>query len=311
MKNQILIALPPPMLWQDFEQLTLDRVQFIHNTQNAHKYGNQGSAQNGVDVFCRSDSDGRIGIQCKRAGKNDAQGRKKPGGLKVADLEREVILADGYKGGLDHYIIATTVSRSTKIQDEAERLSTLNLQQGKFSVQVWFWEDYIATLHRSATMLQFFYGNVLQLQGMYSADHQILNLFQMAFSRPAFNVRLCAEDTGTGLSDALADTEQALNIGRLKDRKTKHDLHVAPGGISMLSNTTWRDHANVALALVKNARAKLKKAIDDDGLVIATHSIIVRDAQAAAEIDDLRGQAVRAINLALADAELPEVESDL
>lgn len=312
MKNQITMALPPPMLWQDFEQLTLDMAQFIYKTQHAHKYGNPGSTQNGVDVFCRSGQGNlKVGIQCKRAGRTDAQGRTKPGGLKVADLAMEAALAEGYANGLDHYIIATTLSRKTTIQDEAERLSDLYQMRGLFSVQVWFWEDYIAALHRSAEMLEYYYSNVLQLKGMYSPDHQILHLFHMAFSRPAFNVRLSDEDTGTGLKEALQDTEKALNIGHLQDRTTKQLLHVAPGGLSMLANSVWQSHAREALNYVKQARSELKKAIDDERLVITPHRIIVMDGMVAALLDDLRKRAVTAINRALADAQLPEVESDL
>lgn len=306
------MALPPPLLWQDFEELTLDMAKFLYKTQNATKYGNQGAAQNGVDVFCRSGVDNaRIGIQCKRSGKTDALGRMKPGGLTVAELSKEVLNAESYPNGLDHYIIATTLSRKTKLQDEAERLSSINLIANKFSVQIWFWEDFIAALHRSAEMLNYYYSNVLQLKGMYSVDHQILQLIQMAFSRPAFNVRLCNEDTGTGLQDALRDTETALNVGHLQDRMTKHSIFVAPGGLSMITNSVWKNHAKAALQLIKEVRAEMRDAIKDERLLLTPNRIIVTDGQTAANIDKLRKNAIDEINQALRSAGIAEVETDL
>lgn len=306
------MALPPPLLWQDFEQLTLDMARFIYKTENAYKYGNQGAIQNGVDVFCRSEPEGtRIGIQCKRSGKTDALGRMKPGGLTVAGLANEVAAAESYPNGLDHYIIATTQSRKTKLQDEANRLTERNLAAGKFRIQIWFWEDFISALHRSGEMLNYYYAHVLELKGMYSADHQILHLFQMAFSRPAFGIKLCNEDTGPGLGEALRDTETALNTGHLRDRVTKHSILVAPGGYLMITNQDWRNHATEARKIVIQARAALTRAVKTKDILIYPDRIVAMNGSIAASIDGLRKMAIERINQALNGAGMQEVETDL
>src|ERR1043166_963866 len=72
--RQIALALPPPRFVQEFEELPKDVVRFVFNDPGATNYGNQGAAQDGVDVFGRQDQRGRlIGVQCKRKGRNDAK----------------------------------------------------------------------------------------------------------------------------------------------------------------------------------------------------------------------------------------------
>lgn len=312
MRSQITMALPPPLLWQDFEQLTLSKAKFIFDDFNAQSYGNPGAPQDGVDVYCRNGRAGeRIGIQCKRSGRIDALGRPLPGGLKVRELAHEVNQAKRFRGGLSHYIVATTQPRIVALQDEAERLNELNIKASLFTVQIWFWEDYISALHRSADLLQWYYANVLQLKGVYNPDHQILYLLHVAFSRPAFNVRMYAEESGVGLQEALRDTEKALNTGQLQDRISSRMLHVAPGGISLLANPIWREHAKEALKCVQEARAAYKHAVDNGSLVSTAERIIIRDSRVAHHLDTLRRKAIDAINDALREAQLPLVESNL
>jgi len=306
------MALPPPRYWQEFEELTKDVLRYAFNDPGASNYGNQGAPQKGVDVFGREDQRGRlIGVQCKRRGRHDAQGRTLAGGLKVSQLAPEIQNAKSFTPKLDHYVLATTDSRQKAIQDEERRLNEAQIIAGSFSFQVWFWEDFLSYLHKYAPLLNWYYNRVLELKGVYSVDHQILYLFQMAFSRPAFSTQLAKEDSGSGLFDALKDTEKALATGELRDRETKGLLRAGPGGVGMLSNSTWRRDMEYIVSLVKQARAKYKQARDDRQIIEYPDGVSVLDFSVAHDLDKLRGDAIRLLNVVLTDAGLPEVVSPL
>ena len=311
--GKIDLALPPPRLWQQFEALTKDVVQHNYNDKTATAYGNQGAPQHGVDVYGRENGRGtKIAVQCKRLGKTDSAGRMLPGGLKLEHLETEIENAKSFPGGLEHFILATTDTRKVKIQDEERRLNELQIKSGSFTFQVWFWDDYLGFLHKYAPLLRWYYEHILELKGVYSVDHQILYLFHMAFSRPAFTTKLTAEESGSGLFDALQDTETAINAGQLKDRQTKGLLRVAPGGAGMISKLSWRNEIGKALQKVQEARAAYKTARDDAKTIIEhPKGVEVRDWAVAQQLDQLRGDAIRTLNRVLVEAELPEVVSAL
>lgn len=310
--NKISMVLPPPRLWQEFEELTKDVARFRFNDSGAKNYGNQGSAQNGVDVYCCEGGSGHlIGIQCKRRGTFDAKGRALPGGLKIADLALAIKEAQTFAQPLKRFILATTDSRKTEIQDEELRLNAIQLQSGGFSFEVMFWEDYLSELHRHGELLKWYYQHILELKGVYSPDHQILYLFHVAFSRPAFTTPFLNEESGPHLVDALRDTETALNTGQLKDRETKGLIRSAPGGLTLIAEATWRTAAEDALRFVREARSKYKTFKDAGDLIEISTGVKALKQSVACELDRLRGDAIRALNKALKAAELPEVISPL
>lgn len=309
--GQITMALPPPLLWQQFETLTKDVAEHAFtNIGGFQNYGTQGSAQNGVDVF--GDHNSKItGIQCKRLGKFNAQGQMLPGGLKIKHLNTEISLAEKFSSPLSHYIIATTDGRTTSLQDEALKINEKRKSLGKFTFQIWFWEDYLSYLHKYSPLLNWYYENILEQKGVYSTDHQILYLLHMAFSRPAFNTKLTAEESGNGLFVALKDTETAINTGQLKDRLDGSLIRIAPGGVGFLLNTDWRKKIEEALNLVKNARSEYKKAKDVGSISESTHRVFIRDFDVAIKIDDSRRKAIELVNEVLVSASLPQINSSL
>jgi hypothetical protein len=309
--SQVAMVLPPPKLWQDFEELTLDVAKIRFEDPSAKAYGNQGAAQNGVDVFCTDQSIGLVGIQCKRLGKNDANGNPLPGGLKVKHIDAEIAKAENFSSPLKHYVIATTDSRRTAIQDHQIAINAQRKQAGEFTFDVWFWDDFLGDLHKHSQLLQWYYDNILQLTGVYSFEHQILYLLQMAFSRAAFTTPIYQEGGSTELADALKDTEKALNTGQLKDRETTSILRVAPGGIGMIKNPSWSKRLEEVLRLIKEARSVYRKAKNQDLIVELSHSLEIRDHQVAQKLDQIRGDAVRELNIVLLDAGLNEVQSPL
>lgn len=310
--SQITMVLPPPRLWQEFEELTKDAARFFFNDPAAKNYGNQGAPQNGVDVYCNENQTGRlIGIQCKRLGKTDTNGKALPGGLKPTHLETELKKARKFDPNLKHFIIATTDSRQTSIQDAERWLNEQQIRAGAFTFQVWFWEDFLGFLHKYSDLLQWYYDRILQMKGVYNLDHQILYLLSIALSRPAFSTRLDAEERGEHLFEALRDTETAFNTGQLRDRGTKGLIRAAPGGATMIGNSAWRSDVQRSLEQVQEARRKYKLAKDAGDIVELPHGVIVRDHLVGHEINQLRGTAIRILNGILKQAGLPEVVTSL
>ncbi len=124
----------PPKHWQDFEDqcLKLWRPRLV----DAKKNGRGGQQQAGVDVFGREPKSGDWwGIQCKQ------RTRWPPRALTVGEIEQEVAQAEGFKPKLAHFIVATTAARDAKTQTFVRQLSDRRRAQGKFSVDLYAWDD--------------------------------------------------------------------------------------------------------------------------------------------------------------------------
>lgn len=124
----------PPANWQDFEDLCLKlwRPRLI----DAKKNGRTGQPQAGVDIFGRDPkTEAWVGIQCKQ------KGRWPPKVLKIRQIKKEIRKAAKFKPPLSHFIIATTAERHGKSQEYVRRLRFWRRKSGKFSVDLFAWDD--------------------------------------------------------------------------------------------------------------------------------------------------------------------------
>ncbi len=125
---------PPPSHWQDFEDLCLKlwRPRLI----DAKKNGRSGQPQAGVDIFGRDPTtEAWVGIQCKQ------KGRWPKKVLTVGEIEAEVEQAEGFEPLLSRFIVATTAPRDVEVQRFVRELSDLRRAEGKFSVDLFAWDD--------------------------------------------------------------------------------------------------------------------------------------------------------------------------
>ncbi len=126
--------LAPPSHWQAFEDLCLKlwRPRLV----DAKKNGRSGQSQAGVDIFGRDPkTEAWVGIQCKQRG----QWPKKV--LTVGEIEAEVEQAEAFEPSLSHFIIATTAPRDVEAQRFVRELSDRRQAKGKFSVDLFAWDD--------------------------------------------------------------------------------------------------------------------------------------------------------------------------
>ncbi len=125
--------LPTPKSWDEFEDIVWKIYRREWQDSHAQRYGRSGQCQNGVDIYGQQNGSGRyIAVQCKRY---------KDGKLNCKKIEEEISKAESFSSVISEYVIATTESRDTKIQDCIRRLNTRREPEGKFKVYVVFWED--------------------------------------------------------------------------------------------------------------------------------------------------------------------------
>ena len=125
--------LPKPKSWEEFEDIVWEVYKRKWQDPNAQKYGRHGQAQNGVDIYGQINSTkDYIAVQCKRY---------KDGQLNNQQILNEIAKAESFLSPISEYLIATTESRDTKIQDFIRSENNKRKSEGKFIVNVVFWED--------------------------------------------------------------------------------------------------------------------------------------------------------------------------
>ena len=135
--------LPPPNNPEEFESLCLELWRLLLKDSGAQKNGRSGQPQAGVDVFGRTEASCWVGIQCKQ--KNHLLWTK----VTVAELRSEVHKALKFKPPLSKFILATSGPTDVTVQKQARMLTDKHAKTGKFSVEVWSWQDIWRILHKN------------------------------------------------------------------------------------------------------------------------------------------------------------------
>ena len=125
-------ALPKPANWQDLERKVFDVVSRRWRDPDAHTVGRPGQGQDGVDIWGRADYlDGGIcGVQVKLTEL-----------LRTGDIVDIVSKAENFRPRLRKLIIATTAVPDAKLQKTVRALSAEREAQGRFAVEIMYWEE--------------------------------------------------------------------------------------------------------------------------------------------------------------------------
>ena len=145
--------LPKPKSWDEFEDITWEIYKRKWHDNYAQKHGRRGQAQNGIDIYGQENGSGKyIGVQCKRY---------KDKKLTQEIIKAEIVKAESFSSPLSEYIIATTASRDTKLQDFVLSLNQERGLENKFAVYIVFWEDICndLTAHNNRDLLKKYYSN--------------------------------------------------------------------------------------------------------------------------------------------------------
>jgi hypothetical protein len=302
--SQMVLSLPPPQSWEEFEQLTLDVCKREWQDPDLILHGRRGQDQNGVDVFGFDRVYNRhVGVQCKKL----EPGKK----LSETIIRNEIDMVKGFRQQLDHFIIATTAPRDTHTQSIIHNLNQERRRAGTFGVSAWFWDDFQGRINRHAELLYLYYETVLRSLDQYDPQKHYLMLLKAAFTRPAFDTMLDNENRAEDLLQAIVDTQEAVNFGRLKDREDRSLVRSAPSGIESVRDSGWRKRLEQMSGLLAETRDSITTALRDKHIQQDMQFIYVQHPPAARKLNRLRRKAVELLNGVLAEAGIEPVQSRL
>lgn len=216
MVRSVNSQLPIPETGSGLEHLVVDLAD-ARFTSDAHRNSRSGQTDDGVDIYVKEDGEW-IGIQCK-----------KTKSLSDKDIEAEISKAEGFSPQLSRYIIATTAPLDRNTQEFIRERSTENEENGKFSIDLWTWDDICRYLNNYPDILQSHYDSLtLDINSFNSQEHAgLLELSDEYFEER--NARSPADCWRTGFS--LAE----VNAGYPFDRKGKSSDSLSGEIVSQLS----------------------------------------------------------------------------
>jgi hypothetical protein len=306
--GQLTQFFQPPIYWQQFEDLTHALFRRVFEDPTPTKHGRPGQSQHGVDVYGTYAQQGwQVGIQCKRMDELDENNNPFPGGvITTTILNSEYDKALHFRPKLNLWILATTAKRDAKIQEVARKLDEKSRKRQNLIVKLWFWDDYVTYLNNFDDLQQQYYSSVLNMRTDEDQDIFILELYAMAFSRPAFQVPLRHEGPPDEFLDAIRDTKRALNTGELLDRQTRHVIRKVLGGRRYIQNDSWRRACDSIYLLVSRLESEFKDG-RADGRVNVVGQTLHLERQLERRLEDLRSKCVNELNKVLTRAGLQTI----
>ncbi|PWE52996.1 hypothetical protein DEM27_28345 [Metarhizobium album] len=297
----------PPLDWQQFEELTRGLVDQLYNTQSS-MIGRSGQAQDGVDIYARTQAVGHLGVQCKRLSiRDDNNNLLANAVISPAMLKEEAEIALNFRPTLNTWVLATTAKRDARIQKSARNLTEAFEKRGVgVRVQAWFWDDYVSWLNLFPDLQRWYYDKVIHIRSSSEQDELILSLIATAFHRPAFSDPLYSENADD-LLQAIKDTHMALRTGELVDRKSKHVIQKAIGGWRSLSNSAWKAELKGLESDLQTLKIKMMEAIKEKLIVQHSNYLEIRDPQLVEDLEYMRASCVRRLNIILLDGKLEEI----
>ncbi|MGP5060449.1 PIN domain-containing protein [Psychrobacter celer] len=152
-KPQIL----PPSTEQEFEAFCAHIYGEVYNCNTPAMYGRRGQKQYGLDVLVYKDNlnkaSNRTGIQCKHVKALPFDGSAK------VTVVKEIAKADSGQQQISQLIIATTLPSDQKLTDDVNTLSNERVNEGKFSVEIQFWNDIENHITNSSVLSRRYHSN--------------------------------------------------------------------------------------------------------------------------------------------------------
>jgi len=265
--HNIQFDISKPTNEDQFEDMCAIVYGELFGDPTPQKNGRRGQGQFGVDIFVRSSTGTRIGVQSKRY----ADGR-----LNIKHVVEEVDKAD--KGiAISRLIVATTAANDAALIQAVQKLSDEREAQGKFPVQLDGWDD-ICRHIRTFPRLQNHYAPNAPGAAFFRADEQFQALTRAIgdlASISAANASMPAaraDSTNRFVSaqlDGIADVVKACRFQEAFDSLTRlgadmsvFDTHQQARWHYLRGNCTWH------LGSLSGAASDLLKATelypDDD-----------------------------------------------
>lgn len=169
-------TMPKPINWQDFESLCKKLWSEVWDCDNIKKNGRAGQSQHGVDIYGIPNGKTKYyGIQCK--GKDDYTKSV----LTQSEIDGEINKALSFKPMLSRFIFATTANKDAGIEEYIRLKNQEMVNAGKFSVDLFSWEDVVDLIEENKNTYDWYLKDVL---------HKANNGFSVTINEKEQNVEL-------------------------------------------------------------------------------------------------------------------------
>lgn len=123
-----------PKSEDEFEDMVLDALRIRWKAPDASRNGRRGQRQNGVDIFGRpAEFDGRwAGAQCKNVLASP---------FTIENIRDAAAKAEGFEPTLAKFYVVVSLDRDVRLQEGVRLLCEERKREGKFSVDLLFWND--------------------------------------------------------------------------------------------------------------------------------------------------------------------------
>ncbi|MEE1962773.1 hypothetical protein V1387_08770 [Allomuricauda taeanensis] len=144
------MRIPPPLSWEEFEELTLDSCKIRWENPDLQKNGRRGQAQNGVDIYGANHIFSMVGVQCKNYQSE----------ITLEIIQDEIVKAESFIPKIEMFYFATTSKTDVAIQKAIRLLSQKRSFENKFPVMILFWEDIIQDLIKNPEVFRKHYPQI-------------------------------------------------------------------------------------------------------------------------------------------------------
>lgn len=146
-----------PSTEQNFETLCAHIYGEVFNCKTPTIYGRRGQKQYGLDILVYKDnlnkSSNLVGVQCKHVTKLPFDG---PDSVTIV---KEIAKADSGQQQISQLLIATSLPSDRKLTDAVNALSEKRVSEGKFPVEVQFWNDIENHIFNSSNLSERYHSN--------------------------------------------------------------------------------------------------------------------------------------------------------
>jgi hypothetical protein len=167
------IQIPKPRTEQDFEIMCAHIYGKIYNSSLPTVYGRKGQKQHGLDILFQKndqyDVDNRIAMQCKHVQKLTFD--EKSGDTILKEVEK----ADKGSQQINLLIIATSLPSDKNLLDDVKALSDQRVKQGKFAVEMQFWDDISREVSSKPDLMHRYQAEDIFLKELFNKSKELLH----------------------------------------------------------------------------------------------------------------------------------------
>ncbi|MBU3199490.1 hypothetical protein LL037_23860 [Clostridium estertheticum] len=167
--------IPTPKSWDEFEEITLDALKSRWDSKDLSRHGRQGQTQNGVDIYGVDNLYQSIGVQCKKYDTN----------LTIATIKDEIAKAENFEPILTRLYFATTAPRDAKLQREIRLICKGRVENNKFAVGIFFWDDIIQDLISNQEVFSKHYPQLVKVNKQIPRSN-LIGLLDLVFFGTSF-----------------------------------------------------------------------------------------------------------------------------